>query len=471
MQLRSFNLKKYSLLKIFMTSIFLATQLGFDAPLLMASNVKLNIDKAKIKSKGATENQVIMAVDDNGKLKTQWADLPNLADNAVTENKIADNAVTSNKLAGEAVSNSKIQGGAINEEKLANNAVTENKIISGAVSSTKIAAGAIDASKIADGVLPSTFVVDDSGNADYTTIQSAIDNLPASGGKIYIREGSYSSFNVTDDNILIEGSGLSTSISGIINIQNCQNFSIQNLMVENSASVIQIQNSDNIKILNCTITGMGIGYSGIVVSSSQNILAKNNTIFGSSYYAGIYIGSTSSKTFINNNHIIAETTGGGGITVDDDSTFTKIDNNLIEVSNTSAGNAGIYLGAASITANATYTTVSNNTIIGGEMGIQSQHSYTTITGNIIKDTATNSIGIGASSGTGSITIRNSITGNITSQEINLLNSTINGDNTIFSNIANGIGGDSNTSQPMQDNSGGPGDGIQFNNQNEMNMIF
>lgn len=72
----------------------------------------------------------------------------NIANHAVTEDKIAGGAVTAYQLADAAVQTAKIADKAITTVKIADVAVTTAKIADGAVTASKLAAGAIDNSKL-----------------------------------------------------------------------------------------------------------------------------------------------------------------------------------------------------------------------------------------------------------------------------------------------------------------------------------
>lgn len=72
----------------------------------------------------------------------------NIANHAVTEDKIAGGAVTAYQLADAAVQTDKIDDGAVTTVKIADVAVTTAKLADGAVTAGKIAAGAIENSKL-----------------------------------------------------------------------------------------------------------------------------------------------------------------------------------------------------------------------------------------------------------------------------------------------------------------------------------
>jgi Right handed beta helix region/Pectinesterase len=63
--------------------------------------------------------------------------------------------------------------------------------------------------------LYSTLVVDINGTGDYTDLQTAIDNLPAAGGKIFVKAGVYpitSTIEITTSNVHIQGEGMGITI-------------------------------------------------------------------------------------------------------------------------------------------------------------------------------------------------------------------------------------------------------------------
>lgn len=76
-----------------------------------------------------------------------------LADDAVTKDKLIDGAVTSGKIDVGAVTEEKINPSAVTETKLGSGAVTTNKIGSGAVTEKKIADGAVTGDKIGLGAV------------------------------------------------------------------------------------------------------------------------------------------------------------------------------------------------------------------------------------------------------------------------------------------------------------------------------
>lgn len=68
---------------------------------------------------------------------------PKLANGAVTEGKLADEAVVTGKLAERAVTSSKLADGAVTAESIKAGAITEDAIADGAVQGTKLASGVL----------------------------------------------------------------------------------------------------------------------------------------------------------------------------------------------------------------------------------------------------------------------------------------------------------------------------------------
>jgi Right handed beta helix region len=80
----------------------------------------------------------------------------------------------------------------------------------------------------------STFVVDIKGAGDFTSLQPAIDALPAAGGKIFVKAGTYpitSTITITGSNVQIQGEGMGITA-----------FVGASAMMGNT-SILQIQNS------------------------------------------------------------------------------------------------------------------------------------------------------------------------------------------------------------------------------------
>src|SRR3974377_1468202 len=61
----------------------------------------------------------------------------------------------------------------------------------------------------------STFVVDINGNGDFTDLQTAINALPTTGGKIFVKAGVYpiiSTIKITESNVQVQGEGMGITV-------------------------------------------------------------------------------------------------------------------------------------------------------------------------------------------------------------------------------------------------------------------
>ena len=126
-----------------------------------------------------------------------------------------------------------------------------------------------------------TIYVDDSGGADYTIIQDAIDAANESD-TVYVYSGTYNENIVIDKNIELLGAGTSSvTLNG------------------NSDHTIKI-NSNNVKISALTIKNTGDSFSCIFLISVSDCQITNNIIQNAGN--GIYLISSNSNT-INNNII------------------------------------------------------------------------------------------------------------------------------------------------------------------------
>ena len=126
-----------------------------------------------------------------------------------------------------------------------------------------------------------TIYVDDSGGADYTNIQDAIDAANESD-TIYVYSGTYNENIVINKNIDLTGAGTSNVI-----------------LNGNSDHTIKI-NSNNVKVSAFTIKNTGDSFSCIFLISVSDCQISNNIIQNAGN--GIYLISSNSNT-INNNII------------------------------------------------------------------------------------------------------------------------------------------------------------------------
>ena len=104
-----------------------------------------------------------------------------------------------------------------------------------------------------------TKIVAADGSGDFDDIEKAINDLPSSGGKIYIKEGTYyltSEILITKSNLTIEGSGPSSiinlsnqNIDGF-HLQDVNNIFIRNLQFTNGASAAHFIRLDHVNWVN-----------------------------------------------------------------------------------------------------------------------------------------------------------------------------------------------------------------------------
>ena len=152
------------------------------------------------------------------------------------------------------------------------------------------------------GRVVATNVVATDGTGDYTDIQTAIDALPAGGGVVYIKEGTYNitaSIDIDKDNVSIIGAGRATTIF---------------LAAGSNASPITILSHDGIIISEIQIDGNeanntgGTAY-GIFISNSSDITVKD-CIIHECHDSGILVLGTSNKATIRGNTIYANLANG-----------------------------------------------------------------------------------------------------------------------------------------------------------------
>lgn len=161
-----------------------------------------------------------------------------------------------------------------------------------------------------------TIIVAADGTGDTTDIQTGINLLPATGGAVYIKEGTYTTASKITINVSgtsIQGSGFSTFIQtngfddDIIEVVSISNILIRNLRLTGSGigktsnRGLVIGLSTNITIENVYVRECGA--HGIFISLSDKFWLTESTI-SVNYYHGIYCRS-SSIGFLDNNYVYA----------------------------------------------------------------------------------------------------------------------------------------------------------------------
>jgi parallel beta-helix repeat protein len=214
------------------------------------------------------------------------------------------------------------------------------------------------------------------GTDDQVTINNAINNLPASGGSIYLREGTYilsNSIAISKSNVTLVGAGASTVLKikdsknadmNVIDASGMVNLLIQNLRIDgNSANQstgwmygIYFTGVDSSKIIDCWIENLNY-LSIFLYSSSNNNTLTGNTVTGNN--DGIELESSSNITVTGNT-----VTGNGrlGIMLDYESS-----NNTV-VGNTVVGNSQYsdnHYDGININYDSDYNNIQGNTVRRG----------------------------------------------------------------------------------------------------------
>lgn len=186
---------------------------------------------------------------------------------------------------------------------------------------------------------PATVVVAADGSGDTTDIQEGIDQLPATGGVVYIKEGTYTltvGLTITSNNVALIGAGRATIIQTLIDIlildiDGADYYHIENIYFKGffagNNNNVQMIDCNNGRIINCW--SEDAGHIGILIggTSTSNYVAGcfclNNKDDGLSVFGD--------DTIVDGNVCIGN--GGAGIEVNDDRNI--ISNNIC---NTNVGN-------------------------------------------------------------------------------------------------------------------------------------
>lgn len=161
-----------------------------------------------------------------------------------------------------------------------------------------------------------TLVVDVNGKGDYTDIQSALNALPAGGGKILVKEGTYNiaaTITIPISNVAIIGSGYATEIKSTGNFNVFYADTKSNLIFEklqingtgipnNQNRGISLADCSNVYIKDCYF--WNLGWNCIAVVSGWDIWIVNNYI-SSLGGNGVYLGGTASRIWVVGNEIEA----------------------------------------------------------------------------------------------------------------------------------------------------------------------
>lgn len=153
-----------------------------------------------------------------------------------------------------------------------------------------------------------TIVVAADGTGNYLTIQEGIDALPAGGGVVYVKEGTYtitSAIDLNKNNIALIGAGKSSKILTNSNITMLTSSNKSSLLIEkfwiygagsgnNSNYGVAFDTVFNSQVSDCWIEHCGM--AGIVLDSSDRNLFLGNNITTCSI-AGIYVYASDYNAF------------------------------------------------------------------------------------------------------------------------------------------------------------------------------
>ena len=206
---------------------------------------------------------------------------------------------------------------------------------------------------------PATVVVAADGSGMTDNIQDGIDMLPAGGGVVYIKEGTYTinaSINITIDNVAIMGTGFSTIIlmTNALKVFNCigaDRLTFKDFQIDGNAvglTGIYIEDGNY-----CIIDGCWIHDCGDGITTSVNVgTVIDNTITNCKIYDnsanGIYLDNDSDRAVISSNHINGNTSHGIWVNHSD---YVNVINNIIYDN----GGSGVHVIAL-------YDIINNNTI-------------------------------------------------------------------------------------------------------------
>jgi parallel beta-helix repeat protein len=248
----------------------------------------------------------------------------------------------------------------------------------------------------------------DAGSADYicdgtddqVEINTAINNLPAGGGSIYLKEGTYilgDQISISQSNVCLVGTGAGTVLKikdgkdadmNVIYASGQGNLLVEDLRIDGnkvnqtagSMYGIYFTGVDNSKIVDCWVENLSLCGIYLDVSSNDNTVT-GNTCQENNYY-GIYLGNSSNSS--NNNTVTGNTCQGNDLGI-----FLDGSSNNTVTGNTCQGNdsEGISLGESS------NNTVSLNIVMSNSQSanntydgiyIYNEGDYNSIQGNTVR---------------------------------------------------------------------------------------
>ena len=226
-----------------------------------------------------------------------------------------------------------------------------------------------------------SIIVDDSGGADYTSIQAAVDNASA-GDTILVRDGTYTEnidinkrltlksengsentivraenpndhvFYVNANNVNITGFNVAgatgTDIAGVY-LYYSDYSKVNDINVSNNGYGIYLYSSGNSMLSNNTASANGIGI--LMYSSSNNILINNTALANINYGIYLYYSSNNNNMLINN----TASNNGYGIRLDTTSNNNTFIGNIVSDNS----NYGILLSSSATLTNNYFNNIIN----------------------------------------------------------------------------------------------------------------
>lgn len=191
--------------------------------------------------------------------------------------------------------------------------------------------------------LGNTIYVDDSGGADYTNIQDAID-AASSGDTVYVYSGTYNENVEISKNLTLTGENKdNTIIDGGKNGHTLYGYGAPSNKIENHISGFTIRNAG------------GLGYDCIALSYENNGTINNNKIINSDESDGIQLDHCNDVTI--NDNTISNNEGSG-------LSLTLSDNNIIHNNVIQSNQKGMYIYYSSNSNEIYWNTITGNSQYG-----------------------------------------------------------------------------------------------------------
>lgn len=237
-----------------------------------------------------------------------------------------------------------------------------------------------------------TVVVAVDGTGDFTNIQDGLDSLPATGGCVYVKEGTYiitASITIPSNNIAIIGCGRSTIIQTTLNIRMITANLKSGLLIERislyGAGALHPLN-DGIMFAQVSLSRISqcwihdCGRYGISLSLSYGVTISGNHVYDN-ISDGIYIVSSADNNNIIEN--VCYSNGGAGINI------IEARMNIIAGNNCYDNENGIYVNDGD------YISICGNVCTSNEYdGIYLLGYFCSVTGNVCMNNGVGGVGAG-----------------------------------------------------------------------------